>query len=346
MKLSFRWYGEQDEVKLEAIRQIPGMKGIVSAIYDVQVGEVWPIAHCRQLKDKVTSAGLQLEVIESVPVHEDIKLGKPSRKQWIENYKQTIRNLGECGVKVICYNFMPVFDWTRTQLDYRLPDGSTALYYDEEVVQNLDPSDESLSLPGWDASYKPDELRDLMAQYQRISEEELWENLSHFLQEIIPVAEESGVKMAIHPDDPPWSIFGLPRIIKNRESLQRLTDIHASLSNGITFCTGSFGARSDNDLPAMIREFGGKGQIHFVHIRNVNRLAEKSFVETAHLSSEGSVDVFEVMKALDEVGFSGPLRPDHGRMIWGEDGRPGYGLFDRALGATYLNGIWEALQKK
>lgn len=346
MKLSFRWYGEQDEVKLEAIRQIPGMKGIISAIYDVPAGEVWPVDRILQLKERVESAGLHLEGIESVPVHEDIKLGKPSRERWIENYKQTIHNLGECGVKLICYNFMPVFDWTRTQLDYRFPDGSTALIYEEEVIRGVNPSDKSLSLPGWDASYKPDELRDLMAQYQRISEDQLWENLSFFLREIIPVAEASGVKMAIHPDDPPWPIFGLPRIIRNRESLKRLIEIHDNPSNGITFCTGSFGADPGNDLPAMIREFGGQGRIHFVHIRNVKRTAEKSFVETAHPSSEGSIDVYEVMKALAETDFSGPLRPDHGRMIWSEEGRPGYGLFDRALGAAYLNGLWEALLKK
>lgn len=346
MKLSFRWYGEQDGVKLESIRQIPGMGGIVSAIYDVPVGEVWDVDRIQQLIEKVASAKLKLEVVESVPVHEDIKLGKSTRQKWIENYKQTIRNLGECGVKVVCYNFMPVFDWTRTQLDHRLPDGSTALIYEEEVVREIDPSDESLSLPGWDASYAPHELRDLMTQYQQISEEQLWEHLAYFLREIIPVAEEANVKMAIHPDDPPWSIFGLPRIIKNRESLKRLTEIHESSTNGITFCTGSYGSNPNNDLPAMIREFGEMDRIHFVHVRNVRRIAEKSFVETAHLSSEGSVDVFEVLKALDEVGFKGPLRPDHGRMIWGEVGRPGYGLYDRALGSTYLNGIWEALQKK
>ncbi|HEU5140159.1 MAG TPA: mannonate dehydratase [Bacillales bacterium] len=346
MNLSFRWFGEQDKVELASIRQIPGMKGIVSAIYDVPHGEVWPMENILQLKNRIESTGLALMVIESVPVHEDIKLGKPERQRWIKNYKQTIRNLGKAGVRTICYNFMPVFDWTRSKLDFEMPDGSTALIYEDAEIKKMDTSSGDLSLPGWDTSYEKYELRDLMAQYKQISDEDLWSNLGYFLKEVIPVAEEAGVEMAIHPDDPPWSIFGLPRIITGRKSLERLIGIYDSPSNGITFCTGSLGADTQNKLPEMIRYFGQKERIHFVHVRNLRRIAEKSFVETAHLSEEGSIDVFQIMKALDDIGFSGPLRPDHGRMIWNEDGRPGYGLFDRALGAVYLNGIWEAIQKE
>ena len=205
MEMSFRWYGKADPIPLEYIRQIPGMKGIVTAIYDVPVGEVWPMEKIMELKKTVEDAGLKISVIESVPVHEDIKLGKPTRDRYIENYKTTIRNLGEAGIPVVCYNFMPVFDWTRSQLDYRLPDGSTALIYEEEVIQKMDPVSGELSLPGWDSSYTKEEMQDLINEYkENVDEEKLWENLEYFIKEIIPVAEEAGVKMAIHPDDPPW----------------------------------------------------------------------------------------------------------------------------------------------
>ncbi|WP_417897039.1 mannonate dehydratase [Bacillus haimaensis] len=343
MKLAFRWYGEEDSITLEYIRQIPGMKGIVSAIYDIPVGEVWPKEKIVDLKNVIEKKGLSLAVIESVPVHEDIKLGLPSRDKYISNYKETLRNLASAGVEVVCYNFMPVFDWTRSDLYHLLEDGSTTLIYEEDTIEKMNPSSGGLALPGWDASYKDGELKGLLESYQAVTEERLWENLAHFLNEIIPVAEEVSIKMAIHPDDPPWSIFGLPRIITDAESLQRLIDIQQSPFNGITFCTGSFGARADNDLPAMIRTFGSR--IHFAHCRNVKRTKLKSFEETSHLSSDGSVDMVEVLKAYQDIGFTGPLRPDHGRMIWGETGRPGYGLYDRALGAVYLNGIWEALNK-
>ncbi|MBM7621568.1 mannonate dehydratase [Bacillus tianshenii] len=343
MKLAFRWYGVEDSVSLEYIRQIPGMKGIVSAIYDIPVGEVWPQEKIDHLKNVIEKNGLSLAVIESVPVHEDIKLGLPSRDMYISNYISTLRNLASAGVEVVCYNFMPVFDWTRSDLWHRLEDGSTTLIYEEETIEKMNPASGGLSLPGWDASYKEDDLKNLLASYQDITEEKLWENLSYFLKKVIPVAQEVAIKMAIHPDDPPWSIFGLPRIITDGASLQRLIEIEQSPSNGITFCTGSFGAKSDNDLPAMIRAFGSR--IHFAHCRNVKRTGVKTFEETSHLSSDGSVDMVEVLKAYQDIGYTGPLRPDHGRMIWGESGRPGYGLYDRALGAVYLNGIWEALSK-
>lgn len=344
MKMTFRWYGDSDPIPLSHIRQIPGMTGIVSAVYDVPVGEVWPVANIQALKSKIEAHGLELEVIESVPVHEDIKLGKPSRDRLIDNYCTTIRNLAQCGIKVICYNFMPVFDWTRTALDMTLPDGSTTLAFDTETVEKIDVS-QGISLPGWDASYRPEELKALLADYAEVDEETLWRNLEYFLKRIIPVAAEAGIRMAIHPDDPPRPIFGLPRIVKDRADLQRLLAIVDDPANGLTLCSGSLGASCKNDIPALVREFAGRKRIHFAHLRNVKINEAGDFHETSHRSADGSLDMAEIVKAYYEAGFDGYARPDHGRMIWGETGKPGYGLYDRALGAVYLNGLWEGVAK-
>jgi mannonate dehydratase len=344
MKMTFRWYGESDPVPLAYIRQIPGMYGIVSAIYDVPVGEVWPVEKIRALKDTIEAHGLKLEVIESVPVHEDIKLGKPSRDRLIDNYGQSLRNLAACGIEVVCYNFMPVFDWTRTSLDMRLPDGSTTLAFDARQVDALDIG-QGIALPGWDTSYRPDELKALLAEYAALDESGLWANLAYFLRAVVPVAKEAGIKMAIHPDDPPRPIFGLPRIVKNRDDLARLLAIVDDPANGLTLCSGSLGADARNDIPSLVREFGARGRIHFAHLRNVHTNAAGDFHETSHRSADGSLDMAEIVKAYFEVGFDGYARPDHGRMIWGETGRAGYGLYDRALGAVYLNGLWEGVQK-
>ena len=344
MKMTFRWYGESDPVSLQYIRQIPGMSGIVSAIYDVAVGEVWPIEKLQALRDTINAAGLEFEVVESVPVHEDIKLGKPSRDRLIANYQQNIRNCAAVGVKVICYNFMPVFDWTRTDTAMELPDGSTTLSFDAKAVAKID-LEQGISLPGWDASYKPAELKALLAEYQSVGEEQLWSNLEYFLKAIIPVAIEANVKMAMHPDDPPRPIFGLPRIVKNRDDLARLLAIVDSPANGLTLCSGSLGADLCNNIEALVREFGGRGRIHFGHVRNVKVEPDGTFYESGHRSCEGSLDLAKIMKAYHDVGFDGYIRPDHGRMIWGETGKPGYGLYDRALGAVYINGLWEAIDK-
>lgn len=344
MKMTFRWYGESDPVPLAYIRQIPGMYGIVSAIYDVPVGEVWPVDKIRALKDTIEAHGLKLEVIESVPVHEDIKLGKPSRDEFIDNYGKTLHNLAACGVKVVCYNFMPVFDWTRTSLEMRLPDGSTTLAFDTREIEALD-IEHGIALPGWDTSYRPDELKALLAEYAALDEAGLWANLAYFLRAVVPVAKDAGIRMAIHPDDPPRPIFGLPRIVKNRDDLARLLAIVDDPANGLTLCSGSLGADARNDIPSLVREFGGRGRIHFAHLRNVRTNAAGDFHETSHRSADGSLDMAEIVKAYFEVGFAGYARPDHGRMIWGEIGRTGYGLYDRALGAVYLNGLWEGVQK-
>lgn len=311
------------------------------------VGEVWSRKSIAALKKQVEDNGLQFEVIESVPVHEDIKLGKPTRDRYIENYCENIRRLAEAGIRCICYNFMPVFDWTRTQLDHRLPDGSTSLVYYKEQVDAVDPlkSDSDLTLPGWDASYTREELRAVVAEYNKMTEEDLWANLTYFLERIIPVAAECDVNMAIHEDDPCWSIFGLPRIITCEKNLDRFLKIVDDPHNGITLCTGSLGCSAENDVVHMAAKYAAMGRIHFVHARNVAVL-ENGFEERAHYSACGSLDMYAILNALYKNGFNGYIRPDHGRMIWGETGRAGYGLYDRALGAAYLNGLWEAITKR
>ncbi|MDC6129537.1 mannonate dehydratase [Burkholderia gladioli] len=344
MKMSFRWYGDADPVSLQYIRQIPGVTQIVSAVYDEPVGEVWPLAKIEALKARIEAAGLHFEVVESVPVHEDIKLGKPSRDRLIANYQQTLRHLAAAGIRVVCYNFMPVFDWTRTELARTLEDGSTCLAFSTAEVERIDPA-EGISLPGWDSSYQPGQLQALLAEYREIDEARLWANLEYFQKAIVPVAAECGIRMAIHPDDPPRPIFGLPRIVKNRDDLARILKAVDHPANGLTLCSGSLGAGPQNDVEALVREFGAMGRIHFAHIRNVKITPEGDFEESAHLSSCGSLDIAAIVKAYHDTGFTGYVRPDHGRMIWGETGKPGYGLYDRALGAVYLNGLWEALQK-
>lgn len=351
MKLSFRWYGEDDKVTLENIRQIPGMQSIVTAVYDVPVGEVWSRESIAKLKKQVEDAGLGFDVIESIPVHEDIKLGKASRDKYIENYCENIRRVAEAGVKCICYNFMPVFDWTRTELARMRPDGSTVLAYTQEAVDALDPEKmfDSIAgdmngtvMPGWEPE-RMEHVKELFEMYKEIDDEKLFENLKYFLERIMPVCDKYDINMAIHPDDPAWSVFGLPRIIINKKNILRMMEMVDNPHNGVTFCSGSYGTNLENDLPDMIRSL--KGRIHFAHVRNLKFNSPTDFEEAAHLSSDGTFDMYEIMKALYEIGFEGPIRPDHGRMIWDEVAMPGYGLYDRALGATYLNGLWEAIEK-
>ncbi|SJZ68518.1 mannonate dehydratase [Anaerorhabdus furcosa] len=343
MKMTFRWFGDTDKVSLSYIKQIPCMSGVVSAIYSVQVGEVWPEDEIIELKNKCLNAGLEFEVVESVPVHEDIKLGKGRYKEYIENYKANIRLLAKHGIKCICYNFMPVFDWTRSELNHQLQDGSNALVYYQEQLNDIDIK--NMSLPGWDASYTPEEMSTLIEEYKTIGEEGLWKNLEYFIGEILPVAVECDVKMAIHPDDPPWSIFGLPRIITNEENLDRFLALYDDIHHGLTLCSGSLGCTKKNDIPKLIAKYTKMKRIHFAHVRNVKILDNHDFEESAHYSKCGSLDMVDILKAYYDNGFDGYIRPDHGRMIWQETGKPGYGLYDRALGAMYLAGIWETLEK-
>ena len=341
MKMTFRWYGESDCIPLSYIRQIPNMSGVVTAVYDVPVGEVWPCDKIAHLKELCEQADLEMEVIESVPVHEDIKLGKPSRDRLIANYAETIRNLGKFGVKCICYNFMPVFDWFRTDLHYVQKNGAVCLAYKEADFQKLDKHD--LRLPGWDESYTPEELSGLLKEYENISHEQLFENLVYFLNGIMPACDETGINMAIHPDDPPWDIFGLPRIVTGAESYEKMINAVPNIHNGFTFCTGSLGAGRFNDLPKMAEKYAKR--IYFAHLRQLKFVNETDFYENGHQTQDGNVDIYAIVKALEENGFSGYVRPDHGRNIWGEEGKPGYGLYDRALGAAYLSGLFEAVRK-
>ena len=351
MQMTFRWFGDtKDTVSLEQIRQIPGVVGVVPALHTLPCGEPWPLDKILDMKREIENAGLTMECIESVNVHEDIKLGLPTRDKYIENYITSIRNLSQAGVKVICYNFMPVFDWTRTDLAMDMGNGATCLSYNgkqiegkspEDMFREIDDNSNGYAMPGWETE-RMGEIKELFEKYKGITDEDLWTNLQYFLEKIIPVCEACDVKMAIHPDDPPWDIFGLPRIIRDLPSLKRFLKLVDSPCNGLTFCTGSLGASLKNDLPAMIREVGDR--IYFAHLRNI-KVTGNHFHETSHLSADGSLDLYEIVKALQDVGFDGYIRPDHGRMIWGETARPGYGLYDRALGAAYLNGLWEACKK-
>lgn len=351
MRMVFRWFGEgNDTVSLDQIRQIPGVEGIVWALHDVPVGEEWPMERIQEIREQATAYGLHLDVVESVNVHEDIKLGLPSRDHYIANYIRTIEKLAEVGVKVICYNFMPVFDWVRTDLHRASGDGSTALFFEKARIHGIDPMElvrsindnSALTMPGWEPE-RLAHLTSLFDAYRNVTEEDLWNNLEYFLSAVIPVAEQCGIRMAIHPDDPPWPIFGLPRIITSQDNIRRFLNLYNSPSNSITLCSGSLGANPDNDIIAMIHEFHNR--IPFTHIRNVRVFDNGDFIETSHRTQDGSVDIAGIVKAYNDNDFNGYCRPDHGRHIWGEECRPGYGLYDRALGIMYLWGVWDAAQR-
>ena len=352
MQMTMRWFGDKfDSVKLWQIRQVPGVTGVITTLYDIPAGELWPVERIQALKKEVEDAGLTIAGIESVNIHDDIKIGKPSRDKYIENYIQTLENLAKCDIKLVCYNFMPVFDWTRTDLAKMRPDGSTVLAYDQKVVDSIDPQkffDQTNSnsngyvMPGWEPE-RLSKVKELFEAYKDVDEETLFNNLVYFLKAIQPVCEKYGIKMAIHPDDPAWPVFGLPRIITSKEKILRVMKAVDSPFNGLTFCAGSFGTNPNNDLPGIIRALPGR--VHFAHVRNLHHFAPGVFEEAAHLSSDGSFDLYEIVRALYETGFDGPIRPDHGRAIWGEVSMPGYGLYDRALGAEYILGLWEAVEK-
>lgn len=352
MQMTLRWYGSRfDTVTLKQIRQIPGVTGVVTTLYDTQPGEVWSTERIRALKDEVEEASLVIAGIESVNIHDAIKTGSADRDRYIDNYIETLENLGREGIHLVCYNFMPVFDWTRTELARVRPDGSTVLAYTQEAVDALDPEKmfESIAgdmngtvMPGWEPE-RMAKVKELFSLYKGIDEEKLFANLVYFLEKIMPVCDKYDIRMAIHPDDPAWSVFDLPRIINSKKNILRLMAAVDNPHNGVTFCSGSYGTNLDNDLPDMIRSL--KGRVHFAHVRNLKFITKDNFEEAAHLSSDGSFDMYEIMKALYDIGFDGPIRPDHGRMIWDEVAMPGYGLYDRALGAAYLNGLWEAIEK-
>ncbi|MBR3574194.1 MAG: mannonate dehydratase [Lachnospiraceae bacterium] len=372
MEMTLRWYGkEYDTVKLWQIRQIPGVKGVITTLYNKQAGELWTEDEIISLKKDVAEEDMHIAGIESVNISDDIKTAGSKRDEHIDNYIKTLENLGKQDIHMVCYNFMPVFDWTRSELARVRHDRSTVLAYSQDSIDAIDPANmfDSIKdqmngtvMPGWEPE-RLGKVRDLFEQYKDINEEKLFENLVYFLKAIMPVCDKYDINMAIHPDDPAWSVFGLPRIINNKANISKMLSAVDNVHNGLTFCSGSFGTNPENDLPDMIRSFAGR--VHFAHVRNLQfnsfchedgsavkawtgkdiPAGKPDFEEAAHLSSDGSFDMYEIVRALYESGFNGPIRPDHGRMIWGEEAMPGYGLYDRALGAAYINGLWEAIDK-
>lgn len=352
MKMTLRWFGTGfDSVALWQIRQIPGVKGVITTLYDIPAGDAWPAERVKAIKEEVNKAGLEIAGIESVNIHDAIKIGSPDREQYIDNYIKTLEVLGQADIHMVCYNFMPVFDWTRSDLHKKREDGSTVMAYDQELIESIDPvkmfekldsGSNGFVLPGWEPE-RMARIMELFRMYEGVDDNKLFENMVYFLKAIMPTCEKYDIKMAVHPDDPAWPVFGLPRIITNKESILKLVTTVDTPYNGITLCTGSLGSNPNNDIPDTIRAL--KGKIHFAHVRNLKHHSKGKFEEAAHLSSDGSMDMYAVMKALYDIGFDGPIRPDHGRGIWNEVSMPGYGLYDRALGATYLNGLWEAISK-
>jgi len=351
--MCLRWFGPgYDPVTLEQIRQIPGIGGVITTLHGKKAGEQWTNDEIRHLKETVNTSGLELYGIESVNVSDEIKVGHPQRDLHIDRYIKTLKALSDNGIQLVCYNFMSVFDWTRTDLYKKRPDGTTVFAYDQKIIDQIDPehmfkkiggSFHGFEMPGWEPE-RLSRIKELFKMYEPIDEDKLFENMVYFLEAIMPTCEQYGVKMAVHIDDPAWNIFGLPRIVKNKEDLLRITQAVDSDYNGVTLCTGSLSSNPENDIPSTIRAL--KGKIHFAHVRNTKHTAPGAFEETAHLSSDGSLDMYEIMKAFHDIGFDGPIRPDHGRGMLNEKAMPGYGLFDRALGSQYLIGLMEAIEKQ
>lgn len=335
-----RWFGENDPVGLDELRQVPGLDGIVSSLFNIPSDQVIPPDQLRNLKKTIHAYGFSFEVLESIPVHENIKLGLPDRDRYIEIWIKSMGNAALAGIPVICYNFMLAFDWVRTNLRDALPDGSFSMSYDHTLLDRFDFSAKRIA---WANTYTEDSLKAMLEASRAISAEKLWSNLEYFLGRVLPEAERLGIRLAMHPDDPPWEVFGIKRIMGNREGIERLLNISASKSNGLSICTGSLGVNPQNNIPEILTSFAHR--LYFMHIRNVKITGEKKYHEVSHKSSEGSLDIYEIMRALYEASYSGPVRPDHGRDLWGEQGITGYGLFDRALGLSYLQGIQETLEK-
>ena len=366
MKLAFRWFGDKDPVLLQHIRQIPGVEAVVTQIKPDVFGEVIPYNEIEQTKRNIEAHGMSFKVFESLPLHYSILLGSDDRDNYIAKYKENLKRLGNAGVEVVVYNFRPIIRWARTEIYKKLDDGSTVSEFNQLEEARLDPfvnkvedskwySENShyiyerqlttdLELEGYYTKESLKIMNDLRDQYQLIGKEGLWKNLEYFLNEIIPIAEESGLKMAIHPDDPPWDIFRIPRLITSEKSLDRLMSLYESESNGIAFCSGTIGSNHEVDVVKLASKYLKMKRVPFAHIRNV-LASETAVQECAHYSPYGSIDMVALLKVFSDHDYGGYIRSDHGRMIWGEEGKPGNGIYDRALGAQYILGIWECLGK-
>jgi mannonate dehydratase len=327
-----------------SLGQVPGLDGVVSALTEFPAGAVWTPAAIEARRSELERHGFPWLVAESLPVSEAIKLGDQERDEHVAAWCASLQNLAWAGVRTVCYNFMPVFDWIRTDFAMPLPDGSNAMAYVHADLARFDFSRGMERLAAWARGYSGEELAEAFARARELGEERLFANLVRFLEEVVPVAEEAGVRLALHPDDPPWSIFGLPRIVCDGEGIRRILDAVDSPAHGLTFCTGALGAAAENDVVALAEAFAPR--VAFVHARNVRRSGERDFVEVAHHPSAGDVDLLAVMERLLAAGVDVPLRPDHGRMLWGERAIPGYGLFDRSIGLAYLQGIVAALERR
>lgn len=384
LEQSWRWFGPHDPVSLKEIQQT-GAEGIVTALHHLPVGEVWPVEEIQKRKSMIEAEGLRWSVVESLPVHEDIKKRRGSYTRLLENYKTSLRNLAHCGIDIVCYNFMPVLDWSRTDLEFVFRDGSVTTRFEpsafaafdlfvlkrkgaeneytpgiiaqaRERFERLDENGKErlirtvlFGLPGSGERYTLDELRHALAGYEGIGEAELRDHLRQFLRAVVPAAEEAGVSMAIHPDDPPWSLLGLPRVVKSVHDIEQILDAVDSNANGLTLCTGSFGASSKNDLVAIAQQFARR--INFIHLRNVRRTEDGNFYEENHF--EGDIDLFLVMKTLlleqqrrvreGRRDSRMPMRPDHGHLMIPDQGRadfyPGYSLFGRMRALAELRGL-------
>ena len=355
MEMTLRWYGSKfDTVTLEQIRQIPGVTGVITTLYDTAPGEVWSRERIAALKAEVAAAGLHIAGIESVNVHDAIKTGAPDRDLYIDHYIETLENLGKEDIHLVCYNFMPVFDWTRTELARKRPDGSTVLAYTQEAVDALDPEKmfESIAgdtngsiMPGWEPE-RMAKLDELFKAYAPVTKEKLWENLKYFLEAIMPTCRECDIKMAIHMDDPPWDIFGLPRLLVDAESIDRFLSMVDDEYNCLTLCSGSLNANPNNNVAEIVRKHCDR--IAFAHIRNIHHFPNGDFSEAAHRDCCGETGIIEILRAYHDGGYEGYIRPDHGRQLW-EEGpgncRPGYGKYDRALGIQYMLGVWDLLDR-
>ncbi|MCL4104475.1 UNVERIFIED_CONTAM: hypothetical protein GTU68_047437 [Idotea baltica] len=389
MEQTWRWFGPTDPVSLQNIVQA-GATGVVTSLHHIPTGDPWPLDEVLKRKAEIERAGLRWSVVESIPLHNDLKTGAGNYRQLLDNYSESVRNVGAAGVATVCYNFMPVVDWTRTNLDYTLPNESRALRfemtdfaaYDVYVLQRenaandyepellthakerLDAMSESqrelleqniiAGLPGGEGAYDREGIRAAIAQFIELGTDGMRQQLIAFLQEVIPVAEEAGVRMCIHPDDPPFSLFGLPRVVSTADDARALMNAVPSIHNGLTLCAGSFGARADNDLVAMVREFGS--HIHFVHLRNIRRESDGSFYESEHL--DGDNDMVALIGALldEEQRRAGegredriPMRPDHGHAMGDEVGKsgvnPGYSFGGRMKGLAELRGVMHTLEQ-